>query len=425
MSLNFVALKLAFKSLKNRKFTSILTVISISLSICLFLGVERVRNGARESFSNTISQTDLIVGARTGTTQLLLNTVFHLGNGLANISMESYEKYKNHPAVLWTIPFSMGDSHHGFRVIGTDINFYKFYRYHTDRQIQFKSGEPTKGLFDVVLGADVATSLKYELGQKIAITHGITDGMALEHHDDKPLQVVGILNKTGTPIDRSLFVTLEGLEAVHSDWKDGAPPLKGHETHADDMHIENIHVDEISSFLIRTKSRINTLPLQREINTLKTEPLMAIIPGVALNELWSTISYAENAMRIVSFFIVIIGFMGMLISIYTSLNERRREMSIIRSIGGGPLIVIKLLVTEAILLGVGGIVCGVALMFSLLYVFNPLIEREFGLVIGLANISNTEFIYLAIVFGASFISGIIPALKAYSNSLQDGLTVKN
>jgi putative ABC transport system permease protein len=118
-----VVLSLAYQSLKNRQLTSVLTVLSIALSVTLLLGVEQVRVGARESFANTISQTDLIVGARGGTLQLLLYAVFRIGTATNNISYESYEHFRSHPAVAWTIPYSLGDSHRGYRVVGTTEDF--------------------------------------------------------------------------------------------------------------------------------------------------------------------------------------------------------------------------------------------------------------------------------------------------------------
>ena len=120
---------LTFKSIKNRKFTSFLCVLSIALSVTLFLGIERIRNGARDGFTNTISKTDLIVGAKGGPLQLLLYTVFHIGGAVNNIKISTYNDIKANPQVEWTIPISLGDAYRGFRVVGTDENFYEHYRF--------------------------------------------------------------------------------------------------------------------------------------------------------------------------------------------------------------------------------------------------------------------------------------------------------
>lgn len=419
-----VLLSLALKSLANRKFTTALTVFSIALSVCLLIGVERVRLGARESFANTISQTDLIVGAKGGTIQLLLYAVFRMGSATNNVSYSTYEKFKQHPAVKWTIPYSLGDSHRGFRVVGTDQSFYKEFRFRQDRQIEWQEGRAPEGIFDVVLGSEAALRLGYKLADRVVITHGVTDGLGIINHDDKPFTVVGILKRTATPVDRSVYITLEGMEAIHMDWQNGAPPMKGKETPAASLRKEDIRIGQITAFLLRTKSRIETLGLQREINIYEDEPLMAIIPGVALNELWTTIGYAEDGLRIVSLFVVVVGFLGMLVALYTSLTERRREMAIMRAIGTGPFAIVTLLVLESGLLTALGVSLGVVSLYGLLAIFQPVIENRIGLFIPIQPLSPQEWMYVGLAVLTGLLIGIVPAIKAYRNSLIDGLAVR-
>ncbi|HET8563069.1 MAG TPA: ABC transporter permease, partial [Candidatus Binatia bacterium] len=358
-------LSLAYRSLKNRKLTSVLTLLSLALSVSLWVGIEHIRVGARESFSNTISQTDLIVGARAGSIQLLLYTVFHMGLPTANVSYESYEKIKNHPAVSWTIPISLGDSHRGYRVVGTNEDFYRQYRYRQERRIEFEQGRAPSDVFDVALGSEVAQRLGYRLGAKVVVTHGLTSSQGIMDHDDKPFTVVGILKPTRTPLDRSLYITLEGIEGMHIDWKQGAPPLKGQEVPAEQIKKEEIKIEQITAFFLRTKARVQTLALQREINNFTEEPLMAVIPGVALTELWNGISYGEQVLKVVALFVVIVGLAGMLMALYTSLNERRREIAILRAVGVGPLKIMFLLVIESGLLTLVGSLLGIGLVYSL------------------------------------------------------------
>lgn len=417
-------LSLAYRSLKNRKLTSIITLISLALSVSLWVGIEHIRGGARESFSNTISQTDLIVGARGGALQLLLYTVFHMGSPTANVTYESYEKIKNHKAVAWTIPISLGDSHRGFRVVGTNEDFYRHYRFRQDRQIEFAQGKAGSGVFDVVLGSEVAERLRYNLGSRIVVTHGITSATGIMDHDDKPFTVVGILKPTRTPIDRSLYVTLEGIEAMHIDWKQGAPPMKGQETPAEKLTKENIKIENITAFFLRTKMRVQTLALQREVTNFPEEPLMAVVPGVALSELWGTLGVVEEVLKVVALFVVVVGLLGMLMALYTSLNERRREIAILRALGVGPGKVTVLLVMESGLLTLIGALLGVGVVYSAVLLLQPVIEQFYGLHIPLKPFTATEYRYLLAVILAGLIVGLIPAWKAYRNALSDGLSVR-
>jgi putative ABC transport system permease protein len=415
---------LAWKSLKNRKLTTGLTVASIALSVALLIGVELVRLGARESFSNTISQTDLIAGARGGSLQLLLYAVFHMGSATNNITYESYVKFREHPAVAWTIPFSLGDSHRGFRVVGSTQDFYTHYRFRRDRGIQFSEGRAPSGVFDVALGSDVAQELKYKVGEKITVTHGVSGGRGLLQHDDKPFTITGILAKTSTPVDRSLYVTLEGMEAVHVDWGDGAPPMPGEETPVEQLTKDKLQIKQITAFLVRAKSRIDTLRLQREINTFDEEPLQAVIPGVALSELWLTIGYAEDALRIVTICVLVVGLLGMLVSLYTSLNERRREMAILRAVGAGPRRLITLLVLETGLLSAAGSALGLLAVYIIGRVAQPIVEQHFGIFVPLQRPTVTTYAFLAAVLVAGLLIGFVPAVKAYRNTLADGLSAR-
>ena len=417
-------LSLAYHSLSNRRLTSIVTLISLALSVSLWIGIEHIRGGARESFSNTISQTDLIVGARGGTLQLLLYTVFHIGSPTANVTYESYEKIKNHRAVLWTIPISLGDSHRGYRVVGTNEDFYRHYRFRQDRQVEFVGGRFPANVYDVALGSEVAARLGYQVGSRIVVTHGITSSTGIMDHDDKPFTVVGILKPTRTPIDRSLFVTLEGIEAMHIDWKQGAPPLRGQETPASGIKKEDIKVEQITAFFLRTRARVQTLALQREITNFQEEALMAVVPGVALGELWRTIGVGEEVLKVVALFVVMVGLLGMLMSLYTSLNERRREIAILRALGIGPLKVTALLVIESGLLTVIGSLLGVTIVYGSVLMLQSTIEQHYGLHIPLKPFTNTEYSYLGAVVLAGLAIGLIPAWKAYRNALSDGLSVR-
>lgn len=414
-------LSLAYHSLKNRLLTTVLTVLSIALSVALLIGVENVRVGARESFSNTISQTDLIVGARGGSLQLLLYAVFHIGSATNNLSYASYEHWKNHPAVRWTIPYSLGDSHRGFRVVGTDKNFYEHYRYRRDKSIQFSGGHAPQGVFEAAIGSDVAQKLGYQVGQKVTITHGL--GGMIEHNT-KPFTIVGILDRTATPVDRSVYIPLEGISAVHVDWQDGAPPMPGEEIAADKITKEQLKVENITAFLVRFKTRLAVLQLQRNINEYPEEPLSAVIPGVVLAELWATIGYAEDALRVVTFFVLVVGLLGMLVSLYTSLNERRREMAIFRALGAGPAKIISLLVFESAILSVMGCILGLGIVYGLSFALQPVVERQFGLYLPIQAPTQTSLLYLGGVVIAGILIGFVPAWKAYRNTLSDGLSVR-
>jgi putative ABC transport system permease protein len=415
-------LTLAVKSLKNRKFTTILTVASIALSMTLLLGVERIRKEAKVSFTKTISRTDLIVGARTGPVQLLLYSVFRIGNATNNISWQSYQEISRNPNVKWTIPITLGDSHHGYPVMGTNTDYFEYFRFAGGRRLEMAEGRIFNGVYDAVIGADVAKDLDYQLKDEIIIAHG-AGKISFIKHDDKPFTVVGILNKTGTPVDQTVHVRLEGIEAIHIDWQDGAP-VPGHALSADRVLDLDLSPKVVTAFFVGLKSRIAVFNVQRFVNQYSEEPLLAVLPGVALQELWDLIGVAEKALLTVSGFVVVVGLSGMLIALMTSLNERRREMAILRSVGARPLHVFSLLVGESALLTLTGVTIGSGLLYGLLIVSQPLIMSRFGIFIEISALSPYELLLIIIVCLAGIVIGLIPGYRIYRFSLADGMTIR-
>ncbi|WP_413569775.1 ABC transporter permease [Bdellovibrio sp. HCB117] len=419
-----VFLKLAIKSLKNRAFATTLTVLSIALSVTLLLSVERAKRAAEEGFTQTISKTDLIVGARSGSLQLILYTVFNMGNATHNISYETYEDIKKNPAIEWTIPYSLGDGHRGFRVVGTNEDFFKHYHFRGSEKIQLSQGQVFKDLWDVVIGAEVAHKLKYRLGDRIVVAHGVTKGEGIQNHADKPFVVTGIMEATGTPLDRAVYMSLEGMEALHVDWADGAAPTAEKAVPREQLSRAGMKIHTITAFFVGAKSRIETLKLQRDINTYKEEPLLAIIPGVALSELWNGLSYVEGVLRIISWMVVLVGLVSMLIALTTTLNERRREMAILRAVGAKSSQIVGLLVFESALLTVVGIALGTLLSWTLIAILRPWIASEFGLYLVGPWVTKIELLYIGITFIGGTLMGLIPALRAQNLALKDGLSVK-
>lgn len=413
---------LTWKSIQNRKLTSLLCVVSIALSVALLLGVERMKNGARDGFTNTISKTDLIVGAKGGPLQLVLYTVFRIGAPTNNIRYSSYADIKSYPEVDWTIPISLGDAYRGYRVVGTDENLFKHYRYRGDKRIEILEGQVPFEIFGVALGYEVAQKLQHKISDSIILSHGISEKSLMEH-SDTPFKVVGILKPTGAPIDRSVFVTLEGMEAMHFGWEKGVPG-KGARISPEKLKKENIHIGQITGFFLKTKSRIQTLKLQRKIDSFPKEPLMAVIPGLTLHELWRNLSYVENILYLISLCVLAVGLISVIISLYTSLNERRREIAIFRALGAGVGKVVSLLLFESSLIVLTGILIGAMLFYLSLFFIRPYLESNFSLYLPIQLLSPTEWTYLGGIFLGGIIAGFIPAIKAYRNSLQDGLSIQ-
>ena len=419
-------LRLALQSLRNRWLTALLTVLAIAISVVLLLSVEKIRHGAKAGFANTVSDVDLVIGARTGNIQLLLYSIFHIGNATNNITWQSYQEVTSRRDIAWSVPISLGDSHKGFRVIGTSRDFFKHYKFRKTQSVGFASGAAFDDLFDAVIGAEVAHKLGYTVGQKIVVAHGI-GSLVTADHADMPFRVSGILAATGTPIDRSVLMSLEAIEAIHINWRDGAPKQGGFQVTAEMARrlSARLKPKEITAAMIGLKSPISTFRVQRFVNTFEREPLTAAMPALTLYEMWGLVGTAETALFAVSIMVVITSLIGMMAMILATLSERRREIAILRAMGAGPRTVIGLLLSEAGILAVVGVGVGLVTTYAGLAVVKPIINERYGLFLEMTAPTSVEWMVLgAVVFGG-ILAGLIPAIRAYRMSLADGMTVRS
>jgi len=414
---------LALRSAFNRKATAALTVIAVAVSVMLFAGVETIRQGARQAFERTISGADLIVGARSGPVNLVLYSVFHIGDATANITWETAEALAAREDVAWTIPISLGDSHRGYRVVGTTDDYLAHYQYGERSSLKVAQGAWFADIFDVVIGSEVARKLGYKVGDEITLSHGLGE-VSFSEHKDKPFRIAGILAPTGTPVDQSLHINLTAMEAIHLGWESGVQTPLARMMTADRIRDLPLTPDSVTAVIVGLKSRAAVLGVQRELNTSRTEPLLAVIPGVALSQLWEVVSGVETALAAISACVVAVGLVVILVSILTSLNERRREMAILRSVGARPGDIFFLLMGEAAFLAFAGAVAGLAVLYAGLALLAPVVRQETGVDLGGLTPGLFDLAVIASVTGLSALLAMFPAWRAYRNALADGLSIR-
>ena len=412
--------KLTLNSLYARLLTVSMTIFAISLSLMLYLSVEKLRSSAYTSFTNTISQTDLIVGSRTSSIQLLLYSVFRVGNATNNITWESYEDIVSRDEIAWSVPISLGDSHKGFRVMGTNLEFFERYKYRSGQSLEIEEGNYFDDLYDVVLGYGVAEKLGYKLDIPLIVSHGL---QSFTDHDDQPFRVSGILAKTGTPVDNTVIVSLEAIEAIHVDWSSGTK-IQGQETPVDQIRKMDLSPKNITAALIGVNSKLQVFQLQRWINEYPEEALSSILPGVALQELWRIVGIVENLLLGISIVVIFTTLIGMTAIVFSSLNERRREMAIWRAMGASPSIIIGLLMIEAFIIAVLSAIVSTILLFVLLYLLQPWIDSTYGILVNIEMLSLEDILIFVYFILAAMLVSLVPAIRAYWFSINDGMTIK-
>jgi putative ABC transport system permease protein len=413
-------LSLAVHSAWNRRFVLSLVALSIALSTFLLLGIERIRADVRDNFSQSVSGTDLIVGARTGGVQLLLYSVFRMGNATNNIRWSSVQTIAQHKAVAWMVPISLGDSHRGFAVVGTSHAYFDHFSYGDHQALKFEQGKPFESVFDAVLGADVAERLGYALGDYIVLSHG--DGqLAANDHADKPFTVVGILQRTGTPVDRSVHIGLDGMQAIHLNWVAGAP-MRGMAVPADQVSRYDLTPKAVTAVLIGLKNRAAVFSVQRSIAEFENEPLMAILPGVTLDELWDVVGIGERGLLAMTLLVSLVSLVGLVAVITTGLDQRRRELAILRALGAGPRHILCLLALEGTLVTLCGLIIGAALCALAIATLGDWSSSHLGVALHLRAPSLTEWMLLSGVLASGLMASCVPGWRAYRLSLVDGLS---
>ena len=464
-------LLVASRSLRYRLSGVLLTIASVALSVFVLLGVEHVRQEARTGFASTVSGVDLIVGARTGEINLLLLSIFRIGTATANVSWESVEQLEQQNNVVWTVPISLGDSHRSFRVIGTTEGFFTRYKYGAKQPLTFLKGQSFDAVAEVVLGARVAKELGYQLGDSLVLSHGMAD-TSFTHHDQLPFSVSGILAATGTPIDNALFVGLEAIEAMHSDGEsedhrghnehedhdqheeqedhDAHEEHQAHEKHEDhDAHVEreghdaheehvehgdhDVHEDHedhedhdehhaghdhppigtVTAVLVGLNSPITTLQVKRWVDEFEGEALLAILPGVALTQLWELVGNVEAVLLGISILILVSSLLGLNAMLLASMRERRREIEVLRSIGAPSSFIVSLLMIESLLIVSVGVVLAVLSLLASITAANTLVAETFGLMISSQILSPSNITALGLIYLTAILVTLLPALQAY------------
>ena len=407
--------RVALQSLLHRRTSVLLTIMSIGVSVMVLLGVEHIRYEAKSSFSKTVSGVDLIIGARGGDVNLLLYSVFRIGNATNNLSWESYQAVTNHKSVAWTIPLSLGDSHQGYRVVGTSEAYFEHFRYGQDQGLDFKSGRAFDDVLDVVLGAEVAKSLGYQLGEQLVLSHGISK-KSFSLHDDMPFRVVGILEKTGTPVDQGLYVSLAGIEAIHLGWQNGVnlSRKKATKTNLDETKLVP---KSITAVMLGLRSKMATFQVQRTFNQYKPEPLTAILPGVALSQLWQTMGILENTLRLVSLMVLIASLLGLSAMLLASMRERENELRVLRTIGAKPLFIFGLIQMEALLMTASSIALAIFGLLGLITWGNALLAESFGMMLGYNFLRPENLTLLGFVMLGAFLVSFLPGVSAYRSSI--------
>mgnify|MGYP003979498985 FL=1 len=414
-------LSLLLKSMRSRIIPTSLVTISLMASMVLLLSIERIQQGAEEGFNQSISGVDAIIGPRSSSIELVLYTVFHLGRPTNNITTKTVNDVKLRGDISWLVPIALGDSHKGFRVVATEPNYFEHIKYANSQPLVFSKGVAFAELSEAVLGSDVAEKLSYTVGSKIQITHGSVESIGSKH-DDFSFMVTGILNKTGTPIDQAIFLDLKGYELLHLGWKSGKKIFN-----LDDIDLSSLPDDAlipktVTAAFIGLKSKLTLFNFSKNIREYPKEAISAVIPGIALSELWSIVGLVDKGFQLLSWIIIAISLIAMITLIIASLDNRKQEMTIYRANGASPKFLAMMVLCESIVIGLTAIVGAIILVTIVTYFATAQLNLALGISPSFKWISMDEIKVFSLILLAGALSSLIPASMVFRKNLHQTLS---
>jgi putative ABC transport system permease protein len=321
---------------------------------------------------------------------------------------------KSNQSVAWAIPISLGDSHRGFRVMGTNSDYFTHFKYGNDKPLNLATGKVFDGPFDTVIGADVANSLGYKQGDQIVIAHGI-GSTSFVNHKQAPFTVTGILAPTGTPVDKTVHVSLPAIEAIHM------PPGQLQKL-VDNPQLQLPQPTSITSVILGLTSKFATFTLQRQINSYQDDRLMALLPGVAMAQLWQLMANVENLLQIIGYLVLLASLFGLATMLLATMNERQREIAVFRILGASPKLIVSLVILEALIISILALLASVAVVTLSLTVLDGWLAAEYGLFLSNSVLSPDLFILSSIIMGATLLTALVPGLEAYKKVLHSQLS---
>jgi len=423
-------ISLAWHSAWSRRFALALVTVSVSVSVLILLGVQQLREDARRSFSNALSGVDLIVGPRGSATELMLYSVFQIGRPSRNMGIRGYDEIRRMPQVRWAVPIQLGDSYKGHPVLGTTATLFTEFK-SQGKGLQWTQGrafanpsDNAEAMSEVVLGAEVAKRFGHLVGDKLVLTHGAGGGPEDTDHDDHPLTIVGILAATGAPIDRTVLLNLEGFEAMHQGWGMGISPKSLKSAAAALPEVANpkdLQPVSLSAVWVGLHNRAEVFSVRRKIESFNRDPLMAVLPGVALDELWQVVKVVENSLVLIGMLVAVSAMLSVAAVLLVAMSGRRKELSILRAMGAAPRALLGFVLLESVLVCLLGIVCGYAASQLLMWGAQDVLRTGFGVMVQPGLPSGESLVSLGALFSVAVLASLMPAWRAYRLSLMDGL----
>ncbi len=384
---------LIYRSLRQHALSTFVTAASIALACGLLLTVWVVKTQSQSVFAATNSGFDAVLGARGSKLQLVLNAIFHLEASPGNITAADFEMIRHHPAVKTAIPIALGDNFQGWRIVGTIEQLFADFERAPGKPYAFSPGGRNFkiGTEEAVVGAYVARKLGWKVGTTFKPYHGLTFDPKAEH--DELYTVVGILEPTGTPVDRVIWIPLEGVQTMS-----GHNPLAA---------------TDLSAVLVQFRAPAAGLMLDMMINKQGNRLTLAFPIGAIVAELFNKISWVDKVLTLLAWVVAVVASGSVLVSIYNSMSARQRDLAILRALGAHRRTIFGAVIGEAAAIGAVGSLAGLVVFAVLASFVTSIIQAQTGVVLEPLKWNPVFWWGPAVFIGLCAFGGLVPALKAY------------
>lgn len=393
--------KLVWKSLMQHKLSTGVTVFSLALAAGLMLTVWVLQAQSRQVFAQSNSGFDAVLGARGSSLQLVLNSIYHLEQSPGNMDWQDYLDIARDPRISRAIPIAVGDNLYGFRIVGTTTNIFAQVNQPDSAGFHVAEGRPFQAnRREAVLGSFVASQLSgFKVGSLFRPYHGLRFDPSEQH--DEEYVITGILKPTNSPADRAVWIPLEGVQH-----------MVGHAAS---------EKDRISAVLLKLTSPTVGQMLNIQYNRQGNRLTFAFPVAAIVSELFKKVSWLDRLLQGIAMLVGVVAAASVLASVYNSMNERRRDIAIMRALGVRKLTIFGLILWECALIGLLGSLLGFAVYAGLMAFGSAILREKTGIVLSLFFWHGAILWTPVLMTGASLLAGIVPAWKAYSNPVAENL----
>ena len=408
-------LRIVYKNIKQRSLSSMLTILSVLLGVGLVTAILILKNESEEAFNQAATGYEIIVGPKGSSLQLTLSTVYQVGLPIQNMPIKVYDLLKNDKRVRLAIPYVFGDNYKNFRITGTVSELFSEFEYKKGIRYKLDEGSFFSNDFEAVIGKEVADKTGLKTGDTFSGSHGIETYEGASEHSEKKFKVTGILSRTFTPSDRVIFVSMNSVWELHNH--------ENENNGSEDHHIISDSMKTISAVLLKLKSPVFFDLLRRQINENKYEGInaQAVLPLFEIKQLFDIIGNINSVILVIAYLVIFTAAVSILVSIYNSMNERMREIAIMRSLGARRFLIMKIIIFEGMFLSAAGALLGCIAGHAAVFFLQEKISGLSGIKISGFVFSMFEVYLITGTVILGIIVSIIPAVKAYRTDVSKNL----